>query len=51
LDTLALLNARNLRVISNCKSDKEGRRSFREKTEKRGRIAFERDDGFYKNET
>ena len=51
MDTIALLNAKNLRVFSDYKSDKEGRQNFREKTEKRGRNASKRNDDFYKNET
>jgi len=35
-------------VVSDRQSDKEGRWSFRAKTEKRGKIAFERDGVFIK---
>jgi len=38
-------------MIFDRQSDREGRRSFKENTEKEGRTASERDDGFYKNET
>jgi len=38
-------------VIFDHQSNKEGRRSFRQKTEKRERTASKRDGDFYKNET
>jgi len=51
LDTLALLNAKNLGVTSNREFDKEGRYNFREKAQKKAeeQLLRKRVGRFYKN--
>jgi len=51
LDTLVLLDIKNLKVISDHQFDKEGKQSFIEKTKRRGITTSEKDGSFYKNET
>jgi len=52
LDTLALLDARNLEMTSDCQFDKEGRGNFREKAKKEEEQLFrEKVSSFYKNKT